>query len=89
MIRSINFNVISCSQTKFVAIILVLSFLSAIFRPTHLTFRPQNRNKQVTPRGHKGLLEPYALPVTKIAIHQNCFEATISWCEGQFLIFKV
>ena len=34
-------------------------------------------------------LEPYALLVFKSAIHQNCFDEKISWCEGRFLILKV
>ena len=56
---------INCSQTKFVAIILVLSvFFYAIFRLTNfssdaLTFRPQKRDKQVAPSGHYVLLEPF------------------------------
>ena len=49
---------INCSQTNFVAIILVLSvffmrfFAWPIFRLTLLTFRPQKRDKQVAPSGH-------------------------------------
>ena len=50
--------IFNCSQTKFVAIILVLSvFFYAIFRLTNfrlifLTFRPQKRDKQVAPSAH-------------------------------------
>ena len=48
----------NCSQTKFLAIIWVLSvffyaiFGLPIFRLKHLTFRPQKRDKQVAPSGH-------------------------------------
>ena len=51
-------DIINCSQTKFIAIIIVLSvFFYAIFRLTDfssdaLTFRPQKRDKQVAPSGH-------------------------------------
>ena len=31
-------------------------------------------------------LEPYTVLVYKYATDRNCFK-TISWCEGQFLIF--
>ena len=47
--------IFNCSQTKFLAIILVLSvffmrfFAWPIFRLTLLTFRPQKRDKQVAP----------------------------------------
>ena len=47
--------IINCSQTNFVAIILVLSvFFYAIFRLTDFlsdTFRPQKWDKQVAPSG--------------------------------------
>ena len=33
--------------------------------------------------------EPYALIVFEKVIHQNCFEAKISCCEGLFLILQV
>ena len=39
--------------------------------------------------GQAALLEPYALLVSKYAIHRNCFEETISSYEGRFLVFKV
>ena len=50
--------IINCSQTKFVAILLVLLvFFYAIFRLTDFSsdafdFRPQKRDKQVAPSGH-------------------------------------
>ena len=48
----------NCSQTQFIAIMLVPSFFNAIFRftsfvPTLLTFCYQKRDKQVNPRGHQ------------------------------------
>ena len=55
-----------CSQKNFVAIILVLSvffmqfFARPNFRLTHLTFRPQERDKQVAPSEHLVLLELFS-----------------------------
>ena len=42
------------------------------FRLTHLTFRPQKRDKQVEHSGHQFLLEPFSSLVSKCAIHRNC-----------------
>ena len=75
----------NCSQTQFVAIILVLwsslwvFFARPIFRLTHLTFRPHKRDKQVALGDHSisGLLAPLELLVSKYPIHENCFEETI------------
>ena len=55
------------SQTKFVAAMLVLLvFLTQfvvwlIFRVTHLTFRPQNRDRHVATSGHYSFLNILAL----------------------------
>ena len=83
-------SVFNCSQTKFVAIILVLSFffmqISAgpNLRLTHLTFCPQKRFKQVAPSGPV-LIEPFSSLVFKYAIHRVCFGDLYLWCEGRFL----
>ena len=80
-----SFFEINCSQTKFVAILFVLSvgFFNAIFRLTDflsvpLTFGPQKRDKQVLPSGYFSSL------VCKYAIHRN-FEDLYLRCEGRFL----
>ena len=39
--------------------------------------------------GRMAPLEPYALLVSKYAVHQNCFEETASRCEEWFLVWKV
>ena len=71
----------NCSQTKFVAIILVLvvSFMRffawPIFGLTHLTFRPQKRDKLVAPSGHQVLFsEPFSSLDSKYSIRRNCFK---------------
>ena len=67
-------SVINCSQTKFVAIILVLSvsfmrfFARPIFRLRLLTFRPQQRSIKVAPSGHYVLVEPISYVSIQIVL---------------------
>ena len=67
----------SCSQNKIVAVILVLWSLCDFpprltdFRQTLLTFRSEIWDKQVTPGGHKVLLEPFD---SSYVNHGNCRE---------------
>ena len=71
----------NCSQRKFVAIIsvLVVSFMRFFAWPffglTHLTFRPQKRDKLVAPSGHQVLFsEPFSSLDSKYSIRRNCFK---------------
>ena len=73
---------VNCSQTKFVAIVLVLSVFYAIFRLpifrlTLLTFRPQKLDKQVAALS--------ALRAFQLCFSSNCFRDLYLWCEGRLL----
>ena len=83
---------VNCSQAKFLAIILV--FFNAIIRLTdyssHLFDFSFAKTKltgsaELPLSGRAALLKPYALLVSQYPIHQNCFEETISRCEGPSL----
>ena len=79
------------SQTKFVALRLVLSVFYAIdcltqFCSNPFDFFPQNWDKQVVPSGiyERALVEPFSSLVSKYVVHRNCFGDLYLWCEGRF-----
>ena len=60
-----RFSFFNCSLTKFylqfyLSVFFMRFFAWQIFCLTHLTFRPQKRDKQVAPSGHYVLLEPFS-----------------------------
>ena len=61
-----------------------MRFFASIFRMTHLTFRPQKRDKQVAPSGHKVILEPFSFIVFKFAGRLRAICPTL---VGYVLIF--
>ena len=63
-----------CSQRKFVAIMIgPVGLFHAIFPLTHLTFRPQKRDKQVEPSGHLSALRAFQITSLQVCDSQKLF----------------